>query len=457
VHNLLKRIDLLEEEVSGTRSAKRRGDIASLGEQFHKPASALPSTRAAQLEQPPQPRAPVAWLRDMSRQPQEPVAEFARPQLDPEQTAPEVEDPTLKPAEPPAQGYLGAANTLTFCQTLLDQEEDLEDHQGIRSSSPPRREGHGSQTTAWKPPLPLGSLADSWPQRHLGDHLVDCYVDLCYPQYPFIHGPSFKRRYESMWTSRERQSDAWIATVNAVFALGCQFTPNMSPELGDEFFKKATSLIKFDNLSTGTLESLQALILMSLYLQSSANLNHSWNIIGFAVRQAQSLGLHLQRTLQRPQTPLLREIRKRAWTACYVLDSVSAMMLGRPPMIPPDACAWIEAIALLDDDQIPTGRALQFPSLDLRTNDAKLKDQLSNTSSEEGPREMAFFLATIRQCEFMREVVKVYDRCSDHSLILEIDDRLCQWMANCPSHLRLSNPLGTNKKFWQQRVVLTSR
>jgi hypothetical protein len=133
------------------------------------------------------------------------------------------------------------------------------------------------------------------------------------------------------------------------------------------------------------------------------------------------------------------------------------MMLGRPPMIPPDACAWIEAIALLDDDQIPTGRALQFPSLDLRTNDAKLKDQLSNTSSEEGPREMAFFLATIRQCEFMREVVKVYDRCSDHSLILEIDDRLCQWMANCPSHLHLSNPLGTNKKFWQQRVVLTSR
>ncbi|KIW25677.1 uncharacterized protein PV07_08838 [Cladophialophora immunda] len=453
VHNLLKRIDHLEEELSGARPAKRRGDVASLASE--EPDSTLPTsklhgTRPAQHGQSPQ-HTPLLGL----RQPHDAVARGTLTELELEQAVPKPAYPTPETVEPPTQGYLGAANTLTFCQAVLEQDDLLEQHQDLSSSPTPRRPATASQSTPRIHSISLGDLADSWPQRYLGDHLVDCYMELCYPQYPFMHGPTFKRRYESMWTSRERQTDAWIATVNTIFALGCQFSPNISPELGEEFFKKATSLIKFEILGVCTLESLQALVLMSLYLQSSANLNHSWNVIGLAIRQAQSLGLHLQKTYQRSRTPLVREVQKRIWTACYVLDSVSAMMLGRPPMISPDAFALIEGITLLDDDQIPNGRALPPSSPTSPTAGAEAAERLDNTGEE--PRVMAFFAATIRQCGFMREVVKVYDLRTEHSRVLDIDDRFCQWMANFPPHLHPSNTSDTDKRFWQQRVVLTSR
>ncbi|MBE7182101.1 MAG: fungal specific transcription factor domain-containing protein [Terriglobus roseus] len=354
VHNLLKRIDQLEEELSGMRLAKRHGDVN------HEPISAFsilksPSTRQAHDGQLPQHASPLSWLRHRWDQPHDAVADSAAPGSDLGQAAPEATYPTSKPGEPLNQGYLGAANSLTFCQVVLEQEDPFKQHQDLGSSTTLKRAESG---TRWNTSTSVNDLADSWPQRYLGDHLVDCFIELCYPQYPFIHGPTFKRRYESMWTSRERQTDAWIAMVNSVFALGCQYSPNISPELGGEFFKKVTFLINFEGLGECTLESLQALILMSLYLQCSANLNHSWNVIGLAVRQAQSLGLHLQKTYQRSGTPLVREVQKRVWTASYVLDSASAMMLGRPPMISHDARALIEDIKLLDDDQIPTGRAL---------------------------------------------------------------------------------------------------
>ncbi|KAK5449784.1 hypothetical protein LTS15_008356 [Exophiala xenobiotica] len=462
VHNLLKRIDQLEEELSGTRQAKRRGDVASLSKQNNEPSSTFstskfPSTRPAPHGQSPQHTSPLSWPRDGSGQPHDAVAECALPGSELEQAAHEGAYPTPKPGGPPTQGYLGAANTLTFCQVVLEQEDPPEQHQDLGSSTTPRRAETGSQSTRWNTTISLNDLADSWPQRYLGDHLADCFIELCYPQYPFIHAPTFKRRYESMWTSRERQTDAWIATVNTVFALGCQYSPNISPDLGGEFFKKATFLINFEVLGACTLESLQALVLMSLYLQSSANLNHSWNVIGLAVRQAQSLGLHLQKTYQRLGTPVVREVQKRVWTACYVLDSASAMMLGRPPIISHDACALIEGITLLDDDQIPTGRALPPSSPASLTPGVGVVEPLDIAPGGERPGEMAFFTATIRQCGFMRDVVKVHDMRSEHSRILDIDDRFCQWMADLPAHLHPSNTSNTNKRFWPQKIVLTSR
>ncbi|KAK6365657.1 hypothetical protein LTS17_011043 [Exophiala oligosperma] len=462
VHNLLKRIDQLEEEISGTRLAKCNGDLAGLRQQHHDSGSSFsmakdPNTRPAHDEQSPQHTPPLSWPRHGCDRSHDAVGERALPGSDVEQVAHHAADFLSKSEEPPTQGYLGAASTLTFCQVVLEQEDPLKQRQDLELSNTPRRAEIGPQGSRWNKTIPLNDLADSWPQRYLGDHLVDCFIDLCYPQYPFIHGPTFKRHYESMWTSRERQTDAWIATVNSVFALGCQYSPTISPNLGGQFFRKATFLINFEGLGECTLEYLQALVLMSLYLQGSANLNHSWNVIGLAVRQAQSLGLHLQKTYQRVATPAVREAQKRVWAACYVLDSVSAMMLGRPPIIAHDARVLIEGMTLLDDDQIPTGRSLPPLWPGPLTPGGGVTERLDFAAGDERPYEMAFFTATIRHCGFMRDMVKLYDMRSEHSVSLELDESFCQWMADIPSHLHPSNTSSTDQRLWQQRIVLTSR
>lgn len=361
----------------------------------------------------------------------------------------------------PAQCYLGPASNISFIQTLLTPNQEQQQHQqeqhrgtGMAATSIPM--DAASQLSASRTFASLGSLVDAWPQRHLGDHLVHCYMRLCYPQYQFIHGPTLQKRYESIWTANERQSNVWTATVNIVFALGCQFSPDISPQLGEEFFKKATSLIDFNLLGSGTLETLQALILMSLYLQSSPNLNYSWDTIGLAVRQAQSLGLHLSKTYKPSWTPLVREVRKRAWWACYVLDSVSGVMLGRPQMISDDSSAGVDLPTSSDEELAMDGaqEAPSSPQISQASVGNAVPAEVGGGGTSSG---MDFCLATIRLSGLMREITKVYDCAFDHWRVLDIDERLCQWVSDIAPDRHPESEPNINSKSWPQRQVLISR
>ncbi|RFU28609.1 hypothetical protein B7463_g7715, partial [Scytalidium lignicola] len=340
-----------------------------------------------------------------------------------------------------AQGYLGDASCITFLHTLIKDKRDSRQKEQNESINLLYAKNFASNKLVLNP----RSIIDSWPQRHIGDHLVECYMELCYPQYPFIYGPAFRKRYESMWTSKEPQSDAWVAKVNTVFALGCQFSPKVSSQMGEEFFKKAKSLINFDILGSSNLETLQALILMSVYLQSSASLNISWNVISITIRMAQSLGLHLRKTYKASWTPLSREIRKRAWWACYILDSVSGIMLGRPQMISEDSFHSLDLPERVNDEFF------------LETDPSLSTENVSKSNNTGGACELDFFIATIQLSQFMREISKAYDNPFDHSKMLDIDDRLCRWIANVPPHLRHDSNIVSNRKLWRQKVVLTVR
>ncbi|KIX05593.1 uncharacterized protein Z518_06465 [Rhinocladiella mackenziei CBS 650.93] len=429
VHNLLMRIENLEGEVEAERSRNR---FAASGP--HRDESS-----------------------DFAQQP--PISEQGsnKNRTDDENVGLPGAYPTPESLELPVKCCLGPTSNISFLETLLTPNQE-------QQQQPGRGRARGLASTAKgvdmasQPPSSqtfanLSSLADSWPQRHLGDYLVECYMNLCYPQYPFLHGPTIQERYESIWTAKERQSNLWTGTINIVFALGCQFSPDISPHLGQEFFKKATSLIDFDLRRSGTLETLQALILMSLYLQSSVNLEHSWNIIGVAVRQAQSLGLHLSNTYKSSWTPLARETRKRAWWACYVLDSTSGIMLGRPQMISDDHHTWVDLPAISDEELSMNGAKAAPPSS--HASAADLEPSESWTDGK--PSELTFFIATIRLCGLMREVTKVYDCPFDHSRVLGIDEKLCEWIAQFSPNRSPKIESNANKKFWRQRQVLVSR
>lgn len=72
---------------------------------------------------------------------------------------------------------------------------------------------------------------------------------------------------------------------------------------------------------------------MGLFLQGTQKPIQAWTTHGLAVKAAFQLGLH-SKEASRSFPPLERELRKRAWYGCIILDRTLSMTFGRPAAIP---------------------------------------------------------------------------------------------------------------------------
>ncbi|KAJ6090666.1 hypothetical protein N7499_003380 [Penicillium canescens] len=99
------------------------------------------------------------------------------------------------------------------------------------------------------------------------------------------------------------------------------------------YYRQALNLCRGEILRGTTLEVVQYLLLMGQYLQGTQKSVQAWTVHGLAVKAALQLGLHSKGASQ-AFSPLEREIRKRTWFGCVVLDRTLSMTFGRPPAIP---------------------------------------------------------------------------------------------------------------------------
>ncbi|EXJ86000.1 hypothetical protein A1O1_06369 [Capronia coronata CBS 617.96] len=166
-----------------------------------------------------------------------------------------------------------------------------------------------------------------YPSRPMADNFVLCFWDFVHPVFPVIHKTSFMEKYERLWVPQNASSSnsatahndelVFSATLNLVFALGCQYSDLvMSAEkttMGDEFYQRSRKIIVFDVMDSTSLGVVQLLLLTGVYLQSTTHANRCWNTIGLAIRVAQSLGLHLDRPMRVNENQLGREMRRRIW------------------------------------------------------------------------------------------------------------------------------------------------
>ncbi|KAI1045989.1 hypothetical protein LB505_013872 [Fusarium chuoi] len=72
----------------------------------------------------------------------------------------------------------------------------------------------------------------------------------------------------------------------------------------------------------GSLELVQCLLVTSQYLQSTYNPHQTWMVIGSAIRMAQGLGLHLPETSANRPDPGERELLRRIWYGCVLMDRI---------------------------------------------------------------------------------------------------------------------------------------
>src|SRR6187402_1407434 len=96
-----------------------------------------------------------------------------------------------------------------------------------------------------------------------------------------------------------------------------------------KYFRAARSMM--DITDCRDITSLQAILFMILFLQSSANLSTCYSYIGIALRSALRMGLH--RSLAGNFNPIERETRRRVFWVIRKMDTYVSALLGFPQML----------------------------------------------------------------------------------------------------------------------------
>ncbi|KAH8800258.1 fungal-specific transcription factor domain-containing protein [Xylogone sp. PMI_703] len=212
------------------------------------------------------------------------------------------------------------------------------------------------------------------PHRHAADEFLSCYWEFIHPIFPVLHKQTFLGLYKKLWMpagdvagrfDNSVGETIFHVSLNLVFALGCQFSnviiPAKKMSCADEFYQRSRKLTNFEIMDSAQLSLVQMLLLTGIYLQSTEHVTRLWNVIGLAIRAAQCLGLHSNEASVHLESQLDREIRRRIWYNCVLLDELIAMTFGRPAMI---LGSWnVTAPSMIDDEYLMLrGDGMQPPN-----------------------------------------------------------------------------------------------
>ncbi|KAJ8102338.1 fungal-specific transcription factor domain-containing protein [Lipomyces tetrasporus] len=197
--------------------------------------------------------------------------------------------------------------------------------------------------------VPVLPLYSSPAPRHVADALINAYFSIYHTSYPFIHEESFRGQYSGHIA---RPADnVWEILFNTVLALGAWCLVNESSCADMAFYQNVKMHLTADVFETGSLPLVQALILLSNYVQKRNRPNSGWNFIGLAHRMATGLGLHREFPGW-SSSPLKQEMRRRAWWGLYMFDAGAAITFGRPVSWPDVGGVDVNEVSNIHDSEL---------------------------------------------------------------------------------------------------------
>lgn len=177
------------------------------------------------------------------------------------------------------------------------------------------------------------------------------------------------------------------------------------------------------------LVSLQAVLFMILFLQSTANLSTCYSYIGIALRSSLRMGLH--RNLAFDFDPIERESRRRVFWIIRKMDTYVSALLGFPHMLSSDDIDQ-ELPAEVDDEYITKDGILEMPPGRFSTY----------TASNRHTRLMNILAKIIKNIYPIKGVEKSVRPSNNagyvisHAKIKEIEGDLAEWYRELPMELR---------------------
>ena len=173
--------------------------------------------------------------------------------------------------------------------------------------------------------------------------------------------------------------------------------------------------------------SLQAIICMIIFLQSTAKLSTCWSYVGIALHSAIRMGLH--RSIKGNIDPIECENRKRMFWLIRKMDIYTGAMLGLPTMLQEDDIDQ-ECPLEVNDEYITSKGILPMPPgtipLMAATN--------AHTRLIKILQKIVKHIYPIKHIQHAHNKKKSY--VVSHAKIREIERELQEWMENLPMFLR---------------------
>jgi hypothetical protein len=180
------------------------------------------------------------------------------------------------------------------------------------------------------------------PPPDMVEHLAACFFRHMDTQMPMFH--------EATFMNQIRQNKVSPILVYAMCSVSARYSKNPSIireppyKSGEPFASVAINNYLFDTFDVPSVEHVQALILLTKHMYGIGKGPRAWMFTGMAVRMAQELGLHKvdEAGSKSPKSSeilfIQKEIRRRTFWSCFLLDRFAACALGRPTLIDEEDC-----------------------------------------------------------------------------------------------------------------------
>ncbi|KAL3431963.1 fungal-specific transcription factor domain-containing protein [Aspergillus tetrazonus] len=296
-------------------------------------------------------------------------------------------------------GYLGSASGAALLRLTETRDGDAGDSNG---------QVHEHECRA-SIPFVLNTMSQLEP-------FVDAYFRLYHCSYPIVHEATFRAQF--MEIIPRPPGNTWQVLLFVISALGV-FTSSTATSTSDvdlALFDAAKERLSIDVLETGNLVLVQALTLISNYLQKRNKPNSGYNYMGLARRVAMGIGLHKEFPTW-DASLLTLEMRRRVWYCLYIFDIGAMITFSRPLDFP------MEGV----DVKLP-----------MNAHDS---DITSATRHPPPPAPETTVYSHLRaQAQFHLATSSIYSKIISHPLpsateLLHLDDTLIGgWLANLPPY-----------------------
>ncbi|KAE8148870.1 fungal-specific transcription factor domain-containing protein [Aspergillus avenaceus] len=201
------------------------------------------------------------------------------------------------------------------------------------------------------PEPPLSKF--QWPSLETAESLVHTYFEFASPTYRILHQQTVERIVQRLYQSGRPEngdSNSWEegevtgtsrAIILLVFSTATLFkmdgkgrmtdADEIGRETSEQYFSKADRILSQEP-GAPSLESVQARLLMVLYLLCSSRTHRAWFTLGTTIQLIMILGLHSRRRNKDVGRLSLirRECQRRVVWCSYTVDKYLSFMLGSP-------------------------------------------------------------------------------------------------------------------------------
>ena len=301
------------------------------------------------------------------------------------------------------------------------------------------------------------------PAREQADGLLNSYWNYVHVLYPFLDKSQIMEDYDKICNRGSSIADkrSFLCLLNSIFAISSRQVRSATPDYEHSaaiFCLRARGLLDIEACS---IRSVQSYLLLALYFQSVDESRTCWVFVGLAIRTAQMLELHISETSEREPDSRTRDVLRKVWHGCVLMDREVSMLYCRLCMIDPKTAAAVPLPSFMEEESLQLGNVRSHTIQVRQTHAADfyisslglydiLRDVLLNFYSSKSQRHF-------KNGRYDSENFSSFET---NTSVVELQERLSKWEKRIPDYLKVGHHFpynGMNGVLVRRAVILHQR